>query len=41
MIHPETDKLILHLLEYLAEHGLDETITYIRKNYTNKKHRNS
>lgn len=31
VIHPNTDKLIRHLLLYLAEHGLDETIDYIKK----------
>ena len=31
MIHPETDQLIHHLLEYLANHGLDKTIEYIVK----------
>lgn len=31
MIHPETDALILHLLTYLSEHGLEATITYIKK----------
>jgi len=30
LIHPKTDELILHLLTYLSEHGLDETITYIK-----------
>ena len=29
IIHPETDALILHLLEYLADNGLDATIQYI------------
>lgn len=29
IIHPETDQLILHLLIYLSEHGLDETIDHI------------
>lgn len=29
LIHPNTDKLIHHLLSYLAQHGLDETIDYI------------
>lgn len=31
MIHPNTDQLILHLLTYLSEHGLDATIDHIRK----------
>lgn len=31
LIHPETDRLIRHLLTYLSEHGLDETIRYIRQ----------
>ncbi len=31
IIHPETDALIYHLLSYLAEHGLDETISYIKR----------
>ena len=30
LIHQNTDRLIHHLLSYLAEHGLDQTITYIR-----------
>ncbi len=30
-IHPETDALIYHLLEYLSIHGLDDTIDYIVK----------
>ena len=30
MIHPNTDRLILHLLTYLSEHGLTDTIAYIR-----------
>ena len=29
LIHPETDALIHHLLRYLSEHGLDQTIHYI------------
>ena len=29
LIHPETDKLIVHLLEYLSINGLDKTIDYI------------
>ena len=29
LIHPETDALIHHLLKYLSEHGLDQTIHYI------------
>lgn len=31
MIHPNTDQLIHHLLTYLSEHGLEESIHYIRK----------
>ncbi len=31
LIHPDTDQLILHLLLYLADHGLDATILYIRQ----------
>ena len=31
MIHPETDRLILHMLTYLSEHGLDAAIAHIRK----------
>ena len=31
MIHPETDKLIHHLLQYLANNGLDKTVDYIVK----------
>ncbi|MDO4465900.1 MAG: DUF5662 family protein [Bacillota bacterium] len=30
-IHPNTDKLIHHLLTYLSENGLDNTIEYIVK----------
>ena len=29
LIHQETDALIHHLLKYLSEHGLDQTIHYI------------
>lgn len=29
MIHPDTDRLILFLLQYLADHGLDDTIDFI------------
>ena len=29
LIHPETDALIHHLLKYLSENGLDQTIHYI------------
>lgn len=32
LIHPETDKLIMHLLTYLSENGLDNTIHYIKTN---------
>lgn len=39
LIHPNTDKLIHHLLTYLADHGLDETVLYIRKNYIKKRKR--
>ena len=31
LIHPNTDQLILHLLTYLSEHGLDAAIAHIRK----------
>ncbi|MCF0105143.1 MAG: catalase [Holdemanella sp.] len=31
LIHEDTDKLILHLLTYLSENGLDKTIDYIVK----------
>ena len=31
MIHSETDKLIHHLLQYLANNGLDKTVDYIVK----------
>ena len=31
MIHPETDRLILHMLTYLSEYGLDAAIAHIRK----------
>ena len=31
LIHPNTDRLILHLLTYLSENGLDNTIAYIKK----------
>lgn len=31
LIHPETDRQILYLLAYLSHHGLDQTITLIRK----------
>lgn len=31
MIHPETDKLIMHLLTYLSENGLPKTIAHIKK----------
>lgn len=33
LIHPNTDKLILHLLTYLSENGLENTISYIKKTY--------
>lgn len=36
MIHPDTDKLILHLLTTLADHGLDQTIDYIRNTVKRK-----
>jgi hypothetical protein len=32
IMHPQTRKLLEHLLHYLNEHGLDETIVYIKKN---------
>ena len=31
LIHPNTDQLILHLLTYLSDNGLDKTIAYIKK----------
>lgn len=31
LIHPNTDKLIIHLLTYLSEHGLDDTVNYIKR----------
>ncbi|MBB5183964.1 DUF5662 family protein [Catenisphaera adipataccumulans] len=31
LIHKDTDRLIYHLLEYLANHGLDQTVEYIVK----------
>ena len=31
MIHPETDRLILHMLTYLSEHGLDAAIAHMPK----------
>lgn len=31
MMHPKTKKLLLHLLTYLKDNGLDQTIYYIRK----------
>lgn len=31
LIHPNTDKLIIHLLTYLSEHGLSSCIRYIRQ----------
>jgi hypothetical protein len=31
MIHPETDALIMELLVYLKDHGLNKTIAYIRR----------
>lgn len=37
MIHPETDKEIMFLLEYLAQYGLDNTLEYIRKVYMKQK----
>ncbi|MFV0380719.1 MAG: DUF5662 family protein [Breznakia sp.] len=30
LIHPKTDALIVHLMQQLAEYGLDYTIAYIR-----------
>ena len=30
-MHPNTYKLTKHLLTYLKEHGLDQTIYYMRK----------
>lgn len=37
LIHPETDALIHHLLKYLSEHGLDQTIHYILYCYRNQR----
>lgn len=37
MIHPDTEKLIVHLLTYLSEYGLDETIQHIRKEILHNK----
>lgn len=37
MIHPETDKEIMFLLEYLDQYGLDNTLEYIRKVYMKQK----
>ena len=37
LIHPETDQLILHMLTYLSERGLDETIRHIRKDILKNK----
>ncbi len=31
MMHPKTSQLLRHLLEYLAEHGEEQTYAYIRK----------
>ncbi len=31
MIHPDTEALILHLLTYLSEHGLENTIKHIKQ----------
>lgn len=31
LIHPNTDKLIMHLLTYLSEHGLNDTVKYIKR----------
>ena len=38
LIHPETDQLILHMLTYLSERGLDETIRHIRKDILKNKY---
>lgn len=37
IIETSTDEALRDMLEYLAKHGLDETITYIRKEYLGKK----
>lgn len=31
MIHPDSEKLIVHLLTYLSENGLEKTIQHIKK----------
>ncbi|MDH6366640.1 MULTISPECIES: DUF5662 family protein [unclassified Breznakia] len=36
IIHPETDKLIRHLLVYLSENGLDKTVAYIKSEILSK-----
>ena len=37
MMHPETKDLLQSLLEYHRDHGLDETIAYIRKDILKNK----
>lgn len=37
MIHPKTDELIMHMLTYLNDHGLDNTIEHIRKDILKNK----
>ncbi len=37
IMHPETRALLEELLHYLNDHGLDETILYIKKTYIQKK----
>lgn len=34
VLHPDTEALIIYLLEYLAEHGLDDTLNMIRHKYS-------
>ena len=37
MMHPNTKALTQHILEYLRDHGLDQTIAYIRHNILKNK----
>lgn len=37
LMHPKTKALTQHLLEYLQEHGLDQTILYMRKEILHNK----
>lgn len=36
VMHEETNRIIKDMLEYLAIHGLDDTITYIKKTYLDR-----